>query len=53
MPHTAAILIVENEWIVARAVQKTLENAGYSVMGLASSAREALSLVDRQRRSAR
>ncbi len=49
MPRTAAILIVEDEWIVARAVQKTLENAGYSVMGLASSAREALSLVDRQR----
>ena len=49
MPHPAAILIVEHEWIIARAVQKTLENAGYSVMGVASSAREALSLVDRQR----
>ena len=49
MPHSAVILIVEHEWIVARAVQKALENAGYSVMGVVSSAREALSLVDRQR----
>lgn len=49
MPEPASILIVEDDWIVARAFQKTLENAGYAVTGPATSAREALALTQVKR----
>ena len=49
MNESTNILIVEDEWIVARAVQKTLEAAGYAVSGIVATASEALSSVERQR----
>ena len=49
MTESARILIVEDEWIVARAVQKTLETAGYHVSDVVTSAREALAAVERCR----
>ena len=45
MNEPARILIVEDDWIVARAVQKILENAGFEVTGVVGSAAGALSSV--------
>ncbi len=42
-------LIVDDEWIVARGVQKTLEVDGYAVTGVASSAHDALLSVEQRR----
>ncbi len=44
-----SVLIVENEWIVARGLQKTLEAEGYAVTGVVSSAHDALSSVEQCR----
>ena len=44
-----SVLIVDDEWIIARGVQKTLEVAGYEVTGVASSAHDALLSVDQRR----
>lgn len=48
MTKTERVLVVEDEWIVGRAVQKTLETAGYRVTDVVGSAEEALASVDRQ-----
>jgi DNA-binding NarL/FixJ family response regulator len=42
----ASILIVEDEWVVARDMQRCLGDAGYRVLGTASSHEEALRQVD-------
>ncbi len=44
-----SVLIVEDEWIVARGVQQTLETAGFVVSNVAASAAEALSAVAQAR----
>lgn len=49
MNDSATILIVEDDWIVARAVEKTLEAAGYGVTDVVGCAHEALSSVERQK----
>ena len=46
---SVSVLIVEDEWIVARGVQKTLEGQGYRVTGLAASAQDALRSVEQER----
>ena len=46
---SVSVLIVENEWIVARGLQKTLEAEGYVVTGVVSSAHDALSSVEQRR----
>ncbi len=43
MAAPASILIVEDEWVVARDMQRCLEDAGYRVTGIASAPGEALS----------
>lgn len=49
MSKSPQILIVEDEWIVSRAVQKTLEAAGYTVTDVVASAKEALQSIERRR----
>ncbi len=47
------ILVVEDDWIVARAIQQTLQSAGYEVTAVVSSPDEALaSVANRQPRVA-
>jgi DNA-binding NarL/FixJ family response regulator len=46
MPSPASFLIVEDEWVVARDMQRCLEDAGYRVTGTVSSPAEALHQVD-------
>jgi len=48
MTRAERVLVVEDEWIVARAVQKTLEAAGFGVTDVVGSAREAVESVERQ-----
>ena len=43
-----SVLIVDDEWIVARGVQKALEVEGYAVTGVASSAHDALLSVEQR-----
>jgi transcriptional regulator with GAF, ATPase, and Fis domain len=43
------ILIVEDEYVVANDLQFILENAGYSVMGIAASVSEALEMIEAQK----
>ena len=43
--QSARILIVEDDWVVARAVQKILENAGFEVTDVVGSAAGALTSV--------
>ena len=43
------VLIVDEEWLVARGVQKTLEMEGYVVTGVVSSAHDALISVEQRR----
>ncbi len=45
MPSPASILIVEDEWVVARDMQRCLEDAGYRVAGTVSSPDEALQKI--------
>jgi PAS domain S-box-containing protein len=45
----AGILIVEDSFIVAFHLQKTLESEGYHVLGIESSGEAALALVEKQR----
>ncbi len=45
MPSPATILIVEDEWVVARDMQRCLEDAGYRVAGTVSSPEEALQKI--------
>ena len=45
----SSILVVEDEWIVARDVQLTLQAAGYHVPAVATSGPEALALIERER----
>jgi DNA-binding NtrC family response regulator len=40
------ILIVEDEFIVAYDLQRTLENAGYKIIGIAASVKQALDILD-------
>ena len=47
MNKRTEVLIVEDEWIVARAVQKILESAGYHVCEVVSTAAEALTAFER------
>jgi DNA-binding NarL/FixJ family response regulator len=49
MASPASILVVEDEWVVARDMQRCLEDSGYRVLGTASSPAEALQLVDTER----
>ncbi len=46
MSSPGSILIVEDEWVVARDMQRSLQDAGYRVTGLASSPAEALEQID-------
>ncbi len=46
MDSPASVLIVEDEWVVARDMQRCLEDAGYRVIGIASSAADALTRID-------
>ena len=48
MTKTQRVLVVEDEWIVGRAVQKTLETAGFGVTDVVASAAEAIESVERQ-----
>ncbi len=49
MASPASILIVEDEWVVARDMQRCLEDAGFRIIGAASSPAEALQLIDADR----
>lgn len=46
MPSAASILIVEDEWVVARDMRRCLEDAGYRVTAAASSTSEALARIE-------
>jgi len=46
MVSPASILIVEDEWVVARDMQRCLEDAGYRVAGAASSPADALRQIE-------
>jgi len=46
MVSPASILIVEDEWVVARDMQRCLEDAGYRVTGTASSPADALQQIE-------
>jgi DNA-binding NarL/FixJ family response regulator len=46
MVSPASILIVEDEWVVARDMQRCLEDAGYRVAGTASSPADALPQIE-------
>ena len=46
MVSPASILIVEDEWVVARDMQRCLEDAGYRVAGTASSPADALQRIE-------
>jgi DNA-binding NarL/FixJ family response regulator len=46
MASSGSILIVEDEWVVARDMQRCLQDAGYRVTGLVSSPAEALEQID-------
>lgn len=45
----SSILIVEDEALVAKVIQLTLEKAGYNIASLATTGEEALSLVEQHR----
>lgn len=45
----AKILVVEDEWLVGHHIQLTLEDLGYTVVGLTASGNEALRLATEQR----
>ncbi len=45
MPSPASILIVEDEWVVARDMQRCLEDAGYRVTGTVATPTDALHLI--------
>lgn len=45
-PHTATVLIVEDEWLIAEMIACTLADAGYRIAGPAGSVGEARKLVD-------
>ncbi len=49
MASPAGILIVEDEWVVARDMQRCLEDAGYRIMGTASAPAEALQMIEADR----
>ncbi len=49
MASPASILIVEDEWVVARDMQRCLEDSGYRVIGTASAPADALQFVDAER----
>ena len=42
----AHILVVEDEWIVAEDIQRSLENSGYTV-SIASSGEEAIKIAEK------
>jgi PAS domain S-box-containing protein/putative nucleotidyltransferase with HDIG domain len=44
--NKAKILVVEDEWSIATAIQTSLENSGYNVSGIASSGEEAITQVE-------
>jgi len=46
MPSPARIVIVEDEWVVARDMQRCLEDAGYRVTATVSSPTEALQAIE-------
>lgn len=48
-PVQAHILVVDDEWIVAKDVQRCLQGEGYDVPVIAGSAREALEAVEQRR----
>lgn len=49
LPPQAHILVVDDEWIVAKDVQRCLQQEGYDVPVIAGSAREALAAVEARR----
>lgn len=49
MANRGTIVVVEDEWIVARDIQLTLQAAGYHVPAVAASGQEALALIERER----
>ena len=49
MPNTARILIVEDEYLVAKHLRLALEDDGYEVAGVAASSRQALFVAERER----
>jgi PAS domain S-box-containing protein len=48
-PSGASVLLVEDEGVVATHVQRSLQDAGYSVVGIASNLEETLDCVSAQR----
>jgi PAS domain S-box-containing protein/putative nucleotidyltransferase with HDIG domain len=49
LENKAKILIVEDEWSIATAIQTSLEHSGYDVSGIATSGEEAVAQVEEKR----
>ena len=47
--ETSRILIVEDEYIIAKDLQMSLENMGYTVCAIASSGEEAIERVEKEK----
>ena len=46
VPSNLRVLIVEDEWLVAMEIEAAMLDAGYTVVGIAASAKEAISLAE-------
>lgn len=46
---TARVLVVEDDWFIASSIETILEQAGYKVVGVATSANEAVHMVEMHR----
>ncbi|MDO9550553.1 MAG: hypothetical protein Q7J03_06215, partial [Methanoregula sp.] len=46
---TFSILIVEDDFIVAKVIEKSLIDLGYSIAGLAATAEDAIAIARRER----
>ncbi len=49
MSNKTSILIVEDEWLVADDLSKSLQNQGYSVAGIADTGRKAMLMADQHK----
>ncbi|WP_159965103.1 response regulator [Profundibacterium mesophilum] len=45
-PCNQAVLVVEDEWLIAMDISEQLEEVGYHIVGPAHSVKEALALID-------
>jgi DNA-binding NarL/FixJ family response regulator len=48
-PGTAKVLVVEDEWFISMEIETTLEDAGYTVVGVAVNADEAVRMAEMYR----